>query len=274
VDVVFSDQSFVQFFDLQFVMVKFDMDNPNRVYELLLDVSNDQREVERIVIGQVWTVCQASHSGLAMSPAIATRTLAWAGTLQGKSLQKLSTWVKEWDPFKATIGLAAINCSINSQERLTGKILEPAPGKANLAVFEHFFPKIKDKKIIVIGHYPGIERYYSQYNLKVLERQPVDRDYPDTASEYFIADADWVFVTATSITNKTFPRLMELSTNTKTVLMGPSTPWVTELSKFGVDYLVGVDVVDAEQLYQTAAEGGGVRIFEAAVRYKVVDLSS
>ena len=86
------------------------MDNPNRVYELLLDVSNNQREVERIVVGQVWTVCQAGYSGLAMSPAIATRTLAWAGTLQGKSLAELSAWVKEWDSFKATIGLASINC--------------------------------------------------------------------------------------------------------------------------------------------------------------------
>ncbi len=186
----------------------------------------------------------------------------------------MTPWVKDWDPFKATLGLAAINCSLNNQESLPGKTLKPEPGKANLTVFEYFFPQIKDQKIVVIGHYPGIEQYYSQYNLKVIERHPVDRDYPDSAAEYLIADADWVFVTATSIANKTFPRLMELSANTKTVLMGPSTPWLTKLREFGVDYLVGIDVVDAERLYQTAAEGGGVRIFESAVRYKVVDLST
>lgn len=250
------------------------MDNPNRVYELLLDVSNGRQHVKRIVVGQVWTVCQAEQSGLAMSPALATRMLAWAGTLQGKTLAELAPWIKDWDPFKATVGLASINCSLNSQKSLSGKILQPELEKANLSVFEYFFPQIKDKKIVVIGHYPGIERYYSQYNLKVIERQPIEMDFPDSAAEFLVADADWVFVTSSSIANKTFPRLMALAVNTKTVLMGPSTPWLSALSEFGVDYLVGVDVVDDQRLYQTAAEGGGVRIFETAVRYKVVDLSS
>lgn len=248
------------------------MNNPHRVYELLLDISNDNRYVDQLVIGQVWTVCQAGKSGLAMSPPIATRTLPWAGTLQGKSLSELASWLTDWDFFKATVGLSAINCSLNNRPSLLGEILEPELGKANLAVFDYFFPKIKDQKIVVIGHYPGIEQYYSQYNLKVIERQPVDKDYPDSAAEFFVGEADWVFITGTSIVNKTFPRLMALAANAKTVLMGPSTPWLVELSEFGVDYLVGVDVIDNTLLYQTAAEGGGVRVFDEAVRYKVVDL--
>jgi uncharacterized protein (DUF4213/DUF364 family) len=250
------------------------MENPNRIYELLLDASNNNQKVERLVIGQVWTVCQAGHSGLAMSPPIATRTLPWAGTLQGKKLSELTTWVTDWDFFKATVGLSAINCSLNNRPLLSGEIIEPEPGKANLAVFEYFFPQIKDQKIVVIGHYPGIEQYYSQYNLKVIERQPVDKDYPDSAAEFFVTEADWVFITGTSIANKTFSRLMELASSAKTVLMGPSTPWLTELSEFGVDYLVGVEIIDNKFLFQTVAEGGGVRIFDEAVRYKVVDLKA
>lgn len=248
------------------------MRNPNRIYELLLNASNSAQKIEKIVAGQVWTVCQAGQSGLAMSPPLATRTLPWAGTLQGKPLTELTSWVTEWDFFKATVGLSAINCSLNHLPALSGKILEPEQGKANLAVFDYFFPQLKGQKIVVIGHYPGIERYYSEYDLKVIERQPVDKDYPDSAAEFFVAEADWVFITSTSIANKTFSRLMELATDAKTVLMGPSTPWLSALSEFGVDYLVGVDVVDNELLYQTAAEGGGVRIFDQSVRYKVVDL--
>ncbi|BCG66041.1 MAG: hypothetical protein methR_P3917 [Methyloprofundus sp.] len=171
------------------------------------------------------------------------------------------------------MGLSAVNCSLNGKQTLAGDLLEPEDGQANLAVFDYFFPKIKDQKIVVIGHYPGIERYYQQYKLKVIERQPVDRDYPDSAAEFLIPEADWVFITGTSIANKTFPRLMQLASQAKTVLMGPSTPWLPELAEFGVDYLVGVDVIDHNRLFQTAAEGGGVRIFDQAVRYKVVDLS-
>ncbi len=250
------------------------MQNPHHVYELLLDASSSKQTIDRLVIGQVWTVCQANHSGLAMSPPLATRTLPWAGTLQGKSLTELTSWITHWDLFKATVGLSAINSSLNQRTPLLGKRLEPEPGKANLAVFDYFFPQIKDSNIVVIGHYPGIERYYSQYNLKVIERQPVDKDYPDSAAEFLIPEANWVFITATSLANKTFARLIELASNAKTVLMGPSTPWLTELSEFGIDYLVGVDVVDDELLFQTAAEGGGVRIFDQSVRYKVVDLTT
>ncbi len=250
------------------------MQNPNHVYELLLDASSSKQPIDRLVIGQVWTVCQANHSGLAMSPPLATRTLPWAGTLQGKSLTELTSWITDWDLFKATVGLSAINSSLNQLASLPGKRLEPEPGKANLAVFDYFFPQIKDRNIVVIGHYPGIERYYSQYNIKVIERQQVDKDYPDSAAEFLIPEADWVFITATSLVNKTFTRLIELASNAKTVLMGPSTPWLTELSEFGVDYLVGVDVVDDKLLFQTAAEGGGVRIFDQSVRYKVVDLTT
>jgi len=254
------------------------MQNPNRVYELLFDAINDSQKIERLVIGQVWTVCQTGDqngkSGLAMSPPLATRTLPWAGTLQGKTLAELSAWLTDWEFFKASVGLSAINCSLNNQQVLSGKLLEPDAGEANLAVFDYFFPQIKHQKIVVIGHYPGIEQYYSQYNLKVIERQPVGLDYPDSAAEFLVTEADWVFITGTSIANKTFPRLIELASHAKTVLMGPSTPWLTALSEFGVDYLVGVEVMDNALLYQTAAEGGGVRIFDQSVKYKVVDLGA
>jgi hypothetical protein len=46
-----------------------------------------------------------------------------------------------------------------------------------------------------------------------------------------------------------------------------------ELHEFGIDYLAGLEVVDPVKLYQTAAEGGGVRIFENGARYRIVELT-
>jgi Uncharacterized conserved protein len=82
-----------------------------------------------------------------------------------------------------------------------------------------------------------------------------------------------VFLTASSITNKTFPRLAELAQHATTVLMGPTVPWLPELHEFAIDYLAGVEVVDPIKLCRTAAEGGGVRIFDDALRYRIVDLT-
>ncbi len=248
--------------------------NPNHLYDLLQDYASSNHAIEKICTGLVWTVCQTrKYTGLAMSPGIPTRTLSWPGSLKGKPLVELAGWIREWDPYKATIGMAAVNCSLNIQLQPPGILLDVITKNANLAVFEHFFPQLKDKKIVVIGHYPGIERYFNDYDIKIIERQPIDNDYPDPAAEFLIPDADWVFVTASSITNKTFPRIMQLAQDSTTVLMGPSTPWLPELHEFGVDFLAGVEVVDAADLYQTAAEGGGVRVFDSAVRYRIVQLT-
>jgi uncharacterized protein len=249
------------------------MDNPKRIYELLLDYAARKEQVSELTIGLVWTVCKAEQLGLAMSPGFATRTLPWSGTLAGKTLAELSGWLTDWEPYKATVGMAAINCSLNRYELPAGITLLPNSMNANLTVFEHFLPQLQDKKVVIVGRYPGIERYAEQIDLSIIERQPLDVDYPDPACEFLLTDADWVFLTASSITNKTFPRLAELSQNAITVLMGPTVPWLPELHEFGIDYLAGVEVTDPLKLYQIVSEGGGVRIFDEAVRYRVVELT-
>lgn len=89
-----------------------------------------------------------------------------------------------------------------------------------------------------------------------------------------LPQADWVFLTATSLVNKTFPRLAALAADAKLVLMGPTTPWLAGLAEFGVDYLVEVTVDNPLQLRLTVAEGGGTRLFDGGVRYAVVDLAA
>jgi uncharacterized protein (DUF4213/DUF364 family) len=242
--------------------------NPRSIYEILLDYGNDETAIAEIVIGLTWTYCQADGIGLCMSPAIPTRTLPWSGTLVGRSIASLAPWIKSWDAYEATLGLAAVNTSINRNSELIERA-NPI-GTGNLAVFEYFLPLIQGQKVAVIGRYPGLARYEGQIELTVIERQPSDRDLPDPAAEYVLPQADWVFLTATSIANKTFPRLVELSQNGKLVLMGPTVPWLTELAEMGIDYLAGVSVTDAIALKQTIAEGGGVRIFETGVQYRVL----
>lgn len=247
------------------------MNNPKQVYELLLDYANNDSLVESITIGVVWTLCKAQHCGLAMSPHSVTRTLPWSGTLVGKPLRELCAWINEWDAHQASIGMAAINAALNAKNALPDGINLPS---GNLAVFEHFLPQLLGKKVVVIGRYPHIERFSEQIDLHIIERQPNATDYPDSACEFLLPNADWVFLTATSLINKTFPRLAELAQHATTVLMGPTTPWLPQLADFGIDYLAGVEIYNAEKLQQTVAEGGGVRIFETAVRYRVVDLFS
>jgi len=257
--------------------------NPWEIYDLLLErIQLEAAEVivKHVSIGLTWTLCQ-SHGpqgegiGLAMSPQQYTRTLPWSGTLVDRPLTDIAAWIKSWNPFEATIGLAAVNAALNANSSSLAAEATPIPitDSPNLSVFEYFFPKLKNKKVVVIGRYPGLEQYESQLQLSVLERNPLEGDFPDSACEYVLPDADWVFLTASSIANKTFPRLAELSRNAVTVLMGPSVPWLQDWVNYGVDFLAGVQITNPDALRATVAEGGGVRIFDHAVQYHELDLS-
>jgi len=249
------------------------------IYDLMIDRVKqlDEQQINEIIIGLTWTLCRSNGNniGLTMSPGIATRTLPWSGTLVGKSTKELVEWIRSWDPYQSTIAMAAINATINNKSELLAKAepmdMTSAPG--NLTVFEYFAPMMRDKKVAVIGRYPGFDLYEDMFDLTVIERQPGRDDLPDQACEYVLPESEWVFITGSSIANKTFPRLLELSRHANVVLLGPTVPWLPELGQMGVDYIAGVKVDEPEKLRNTVAEGGGIRIFGNGVSYYVADVA-
>lgn len=249
--------------------------NPRAVYELLNDYAARPDPVREVVIGPIWTLCRTDLGvGLAMSPQIPTRTLAWPGTLCGRPVAELAAWLAAWEPYQATVGMAATNAAL-ADLAPPPESLAIRPGTvlpANLSVFEHFLPRLADRNVVVIGRYPGLSRLGEHCRLSVLERMPDGDDFPDPACEFLLPEADWVFLTGSSLTNKTFPRLAELARSAHTVLMGPTVPWLPELADFGIDALAGVEVIDPEALRRTVAEGGGVRLFEGPVGYRLAEL--
>lgn len=250
------------------------MDQAGRLYELLIESVPTDLLADELVIGLTWTFCRSGDGlGLAMSPGIATRTLPWPGTLAGRRLADLAPWVQGWDPFEATVGMAAINAAINPGSGMAAAAHGlPRGPSGNLSVFYHFADQLAGRRVVIVGRYPGLDALDLGWDLSVLERNPGAGDLPDPAAEFCLPQADWVFLTATSLINKTFPRLAELSRYATLVLMGPTVPWIGALRDWGVDYLAGVRVTDRTLLRQTIAEGGGTRIFETGVEYAVVDL--
>ncbi len=237
--------------------------------------------VGRVLLGINWTALQTELSsaiGLAFSPQDVPRTLPWPGTLCGRPVRELMHWVERWNPAEAAVGLAALNAVINQSglpisdsplpdsPQVTAQILTGiAP--PHLRVFEHFTPQVADARVVVVGRYPGLDELWRGIPYQCLERKPQAGDLPDTAAEFCLPQADWVFITASSIANKSVLRLLQLSRHARVVLMGPSLPWWPRWHEFGVDYLAGVRVTDPSALWQVVAEGGGTRLFDAAVQY-------
>lgn len=241
---------------------------------MIIDAVDDST-IRQVNLGLTWTSCRTDGgTGFAQSPGIASRVLTFPGTLAGRHARDVVPWIRSWDPFEATVALATANACINTSDNRLMQAAQPIDtGEyANLAVFTHFRPRLIGRKVVVIGRYPGLDSVLSGLDVTVLERQPGANDHPDPAAEFLLPEADWVFLTATSLINKTFPRLAELAAHAVTVLMGPSAPWLLAFADYGIDYLAGTRPVDADRAVTIAAEGGGTRLFGDGVRYALADL--
>jgi len=91
-------------------------------------------------------------------------------------------------------------------------------------------------------------------------------DMPDPSCEYILPQQDYVFITATTLINKTLPRLLELSRNSFVVLVGPSTPMYSGLFKYGIRLLAGTAVIDNERVWNLIQEGDRHEFFNRGAR--------
>ncbi|MEY4581777.1 MAG: hypothetical protein RL701_6480, partial [Pseudomonadota bacterium] len=247
------------------------------LYDWLLARVASPAAVSRVLLGMQWGVAESQADsqsskalGLCFSPVDVPRTLPWPGTLVGRTAIEVSHWLRSFDAAEACVALATLNSVVNAEDNPCSARAEPLSdvGPQHLRVFSHFAPQLTGAKIAVVGRYPGLEQVFSHLNYSCLERRPNADTLPDSACEYVLPEADVVFLTASAIANKTLPRLLELSQHATVILMGPSLPWLADWADFGVDYLAGVVVKEPAAVWQVAAEGGGIRLFESAVEYR------
>jgi hypothetical protein len=224
------------------------------IYDLLVDRGRAPTMIRRVVLGLNWSIADVGTVGLCYSPPGASRTLSWPGTLMGRR--------------------AVINAVVNHAENACLARATPlAPRSApHLAVFEHFTPRVRGANVVVIGRYPGLEAVWSPDDYVCLERRSLPGTLPESEMPRVLAKADWVFITASPLSNHTLPALLRHRGGAKVVLMGPSLPWLAEWSDFGVHYLAGVAVERPSELVNVVAEGGGTRIFEGPVGYRLLAL--
>jgi len=243
------------------------------LYDVLLAEARSRAKVKRVVLGLNWSLAEVGGYGLCWSPRDVPRTHAWPGTLRGRPAAELASWVLSSDPGEATVGACVLNAVINDtfSAFVAGATLLPASGPPHLAVFSHFRGRVQGARVVVVGRYPGLENLWDPSSYVCLERRPAP---PGTLSmdeaTSHLARADWVFVTASSIANHTLPALLASCPRAEVVLMGPSLPWVPHWADFGVHHLAGVEVCQPQALVDVVSEGGGTRLFDEAVRYRLM----
>lgn len=236
-----------------------------KIYDDLINAIPEELTVKECLVGLHWTLVRSERGVGAAMTLKGGRAESELTGIVGMPLKKLASHVKSWNMVQASVGQAAINSAFNVYDNLaaiTGMDARKLGSNDDNNAFRQFLPELKGKKVAVIGHFPHIDFLNDVCHLSILERNPQGSDYPDPACEYILPYQDFVFITGTAFTNKTMPRLLELSKNAKVVVVGPSVPITPILFKYGVDAIAGMIVRDEAVFWKCAQEGGKMNIFK------------
>jgi uncharacterized protein len=212
--------------------------------DLLNSVKMNDCKVKRVCIGLHWIAVESKYVGMAHTyQSNRKMELVDSGNLIVRNAMELAEGLHSWEPLEASLGLAALNSLIEPE----GEI-----GSVNKEIME----SCKDKTITVIGRFPFNQELKSKAKKAYfLEIEPEIGELPSYAVEEVIPKSDLVIITASSIINKTMPRLLELSKNKKSIVLGPGTPMNRVLMGYGADILGGVRVVDVDTLFTNIMQG-------------------
>src|SRR5690606_21744369 len=117
---------------------------------------------------------------------------------------------RSWNLAEAGMGMAAINAWFAQPDRAKENGFTPCGANSWGQVFDPYADAVAGKVVTVIGHFPFAEPPLAKAaEVRVLERMPHPGDYPDSACEFLVPDADFVFISGSAFVNKTIPRLLE-----------------------------------------------------------------
>lgn len=213
--------------------------------EALLDsVSGIHGAVEGVMVGLNWTCVESSHVGMAQT--LRGREdveLEGAGLILGCEARGIAARLRSFELLDASLGLAAL-CSLveakGDRVNAVDYILDLAPGKT----------------VTCVGRFPFFKEIEKNAARSFqLEMPHHERKLRPLAAEDVLPLSDLVILSATSLIYKSLQRLLDLSRNAITVVMGPGTPMSDVLFDFGADVLAGTRVVNSDCLYLSLAQG-------------------
>lgn len=245
------------------------------LYDELIDAIPSGITVHDYCLGAHWTYIVAD-CGMGIA-----KTVRGGGKSRFKQspvdvdLKTLAALAKSWNWLEASLGVAAINAyyaTPDAIESLGGTIDEDVAESGDVSnPFHRLKGRYTGRKVAVVGHFPNVDEMRKVAQVTVLERNCTSpTDTPDPACEYILPEQDYVFVTGTSLTNKTMPRLLELSRESKLYVLGPSVVPAQAFFERGVNGLAGSVVIDAKAA-RAAVKGGSKAQWRAGIKKFMIE---
>lgn len=240
------------------------------IYDALINGIPEELKTDEVVCGYPHTYVRSGEgSGIASIRLVETRMPMFTKDLIGLPLREVASCIKSWNFIEASVGLAAINAYYNNPQVARENGVEFSEAKRVEDRMNDPFimsqNEVRGKKVAVIGHFPYLNRLMEPIcELAIIEAEPGEGDYPMSASEYILPECDYVYMTSSCLVDKTLPRLLELSRNSKKVtLVSPGTPLAPQLFDYGIGVLSGFIIKDNLRAFRIVAGAERVKIYNA-----------
>ncbi|GEO80675.1 Rossmann-like domain-containing protein [Pararhodospirillum oryzae] len=227
---------------------------PERLYaDLAQGVEDD--EVRRIVCGPRWLMVQGPCGvGLAHLSGAPRDLPARLAPMRRRSLRQLAALHQAWDPIDMALAVAAINAHANRFDLDTG----PGNGADTLAGLPG--------RTVVMGAFPGLAEILP--DAQVIEANPRPGEFPLSAADALLPGCAGLVLAASTLLNRSLPRLLRLAQGAQVALVGPGTPLSPRLHAYGVGCLGGLVVRDPDGLAQAIQAGALPREFARFGEYR------
>jgi uncharacterized protein len=252
-----------------------------KLYDELIESIPPELTADEIYLGAHHALVRCGEGwGFSVLSQLETRPVTTLQKLPGMKLRDLASCIRSWNFYEASVGQAAINAyynEIDTAEKNGVKISKSrfAEDRKN-DPFIAYQNEIKEKTVCVAGHFPYLEKLFEPIcDLKILEEEPTEEgDYPYSAAEYYFPGCDYLFVSCSTIVEKTFPRFLRLAPQAKVIVVGPSTPMAPLLlQEYGVVDLAGFVIKDGERAKRICLGQEILKIYTSGqkVSFKIED---
>lgn len=219
--------------------------------EIIESLPIEPVRVRRVLVGVHWTAVCSKYCGMASTLTgeyLPYAHLSEVGNYHHSTAQDLTKLALSENHYEASVGMAAIN-----------SLICPTPeGSIELNAYDWLFANSSGKDVAIVGHFPFLEKMdFLARNLWVLEKNPRPGDIPADQSAPYLARAQIIAITGSSIVNHSFEEVLAMCNPAATILvLGPSTPLSPVLFSHGISIVSGAYVADEEKAMLTIEQGG------------------
>ena len=223
-------------------------------------------EVKDVRIGLAYIgvlLSEKNYGGVACTPLYefsGCPALGFAGSLKGKTADKVLELALSKNPLEAAIGIATANA-------LSHMLLDTKPEKfptSNVDILDLIKP---EDRVAMVGYFgplvPKILKITEK--LTILEKREIESPktltLPSEKAREVLPVSDVVILSASTLANRTFDELLSLGGAAReVVLLGPSSPlYPAPFFERGITAVMGTRIFDPMTMLTIVSEAGGTK---------------